>query len=137
MANDSLDPIIREEIEKRMAASSLPPISICLRGFANQVEADKVGGPARIYLQLFGAFLNLERLEAVTIAHDYDAALGALDTGTGRTQAATRDGFAVGTAMRVRLLRDGRPKAQLCFYSDCASYSVVAHHPNSNMYVSL
>jgi hypothetical protein len=39
-------------------------ISTSLRGFENQVEADKVEAPALGLLRLLGGYLNLERLEA-------------------------------------------------------------------------
>ena len=82
--NDCADQQVREEIQKRLASSTCVVNSICLRGFANQAEADKVGAPVLGCLRLLGGYLNLERLHAVTVAFDYAAALAAIETGTDR-----------------------------------------------------
>src|SRR3989442_3150063 len=71
------------EIERLLAASTLPTnLSMHLLGFQSKEDAEEVAGIVGSFLRLFGTFLNLERLDAVTVAYDYDTALKEVDRGT-------------------------------------------------------
>jgi len=110
------DTLSETEIEKLLASSTLPPnISICLGGFQTETDANEVGMLVGGFLRLFGTYLNLERLDGVTVAYDYKAALAGIQRGANCSQelAATNDRFAVGVAMAVPVLRDGKPKSHL------------------------
>ncbi len=110
------DTVSETEIEKLWASSTLPTnLSICLRGFQTETDAHEVGKLIGGFLRLFGSFLNLERLDAVTVAHDYNTALADIQRGANCSQelTATNDRFAVGVAMAVTVLRDGKPNSHM------------------------
>jgi hypothetical protein len=91
--------------------SSLRQINATMPGFASEEEARKVGDIVFSFLHQFGKFLDLERLDAVTIAFDYDDALSQVKQGFVRetTLTKTQDEFAVGVAMTPVVMRDGKP----------------------------
>jgi hypothetical protein len=112
----STDELTPERISELMTSSTLPAnLSICLRGFEDKDQANVFGQSVGCFLKLFGTVLNLDRLEGVTVARDYDAALASIDSGTGtQTQStATNDTFARGVAMAVRVLRQGQVKCHI------------------------
>jgi hypothetical protein len=102
-----------EELLKR--PSSLREISATMRGFASEQEAREIGDAVFSFLRLFGTFLDLERLDAVTIAFDYDAALAEVERGLGPEKKLTKthDEFAVGVAMTPTVMRNGKPYAHM------------------------
>ena len=77
-------------------------------GFSTEEEARELANEVFAFLKVFGTYLDLERLEAVTIAFDYAHALAEIDRG-GFNEALTptRDDVAVGVAMAARVLREG------------------------------
>ena len=91
--------------------SSLRKIGATMRGFAREEEAREIGNLVFSFLHQFGKFLDLERLDAVTIAFDYDEALSQVKQGLVRetTLTKTQDEFAVGVAMTPVVMRDGKP----------------------------
>jgi hypothetical protein len=94
---------------------TLPPFSAHLRGFESDEQAHEVWGEVLNLLNVFGRFWNLERLHAVTLAADYNAALAEIDrgTGTGHVVTATKDDIAIGVAMAVSVLVEGAPRSHL------------------------
>jgi hypothetical protein len=124
------DEITIEELLKR--PSSLPAIGATMRGFPTEAEAREVGNSVLCFLQVFGTYLNLERLGAITLAYDYADALAQVDTG-GLPQAPfrTQDDIAVGIAMAVTVLRDGIPKMHMVLN---AGYLSALRNPNDPNY---
>lgn len=95
--------------------SSLPEISAEMRGFASEQEAREVGGVLLGLLRVFGTFLNLEKLIAVTVAFNYDQALAEIHHGfpSNKKLTKTQDDFATGVAMAATVLQDGKPFSHL------------------------
>jgi hypothetical protein len=95
--------------------SSLRNIGTTMRGFGSEQEAHEIGSIVLGFLSEFGRFLDLERLDTVTIAFDYDVALAEVERGFGtqRTLAKTKDEFAVGIAMTPTVMRNGQPYSQM------------------------
>jgi hypothetical protein len=96
-------------------SSTMPDVRITLRAFATQADATQVGEIVGAWLRILGAFFSLKRLDGVTVAYDYDQALAELDKGFGsqKISTATRNEFAVGIAMAVTVLRNGKPRSHL------------------------
>ena len=81
------------DIHELLRTSTTPDVRISLRGFSSEAGAKEMGEIVGIWLRILGACLNLERLEGVTVAYDYDAALAEIDRGISvrNPLAATRD----------------------------------------------
>jgi hypothetical protein len=110
------DDEIVEELLKR--PSSLPQIAATMRGFSKEEEARDLANVVFGYLRVFGTYLDLERLEAVTIAFDYADALAQIDRGSVKpVLTPTHDGLAVGVAIAAPVFRDGRPCSHLVLRS--------------------
>ena len=103
--------------------STVPPgLDICLRGFADQNEAQSVGRLVGDGLRLLGQSLNLGGLEGVIVAHDYDEALASIDRGTETSAPLTRtnDDRATGMAMAPAVLRNGVVKHYIVLEANLA-----------------
>jgi len=114
--NHGSNELSEERITKLLASSTVPSnLPICLRGFESEEQANEVGRAVGSFLQLFGTVLNLGKLNGVTVAYDYDAALSTVETGTVKPNQlrATNDSFARGVAMAIRVLRDGQVKCHI------------------------
>lgn len=83
--------------------------------FGSEAEARELWDTMFAFLQVFGASLNLEGLDAVTVADDYVSALAGIDRGFVTTQAPspTRDEFGAGFAMSVPVIREGVLKTHI------------------------
>ncbi len=114
-AQPPADALSDAEIERLLAASTLPTnYSMHLLGFQTKEDAEKLAGVVGAFLRLFGTFLNLERLDAITVAYDYDTALKEVDRGTTCQElTATNDTFARGVAMTVRVLHESQVKCHI------------------------
>lgn len=101
-----------EEIDN--LPTTMPPISIQMRGF-EKTDADEIGAIIYFYIQSLGKFINLERLEAVTVAHDYVETLAAINHGfpSQHVLTPTRDKYGTGIAMTATVLRDGQPRSHI------------------------
>jgi hypothetical protein len=124
-----------EELLKR--PSTLPDVQISLRSFEKEDQARELGNTVGIFLRLFGTFLDLERLDAITIAFDYEDALAEVDLGVPSSAALTptRDEFATGIAMAVTVIRDGRPKAHLVLDANFLMALTKENDPNFQLAV--
>ena len=114
LGGDDLD--LKALLEK----STLPPdIGIHVDGRYQWTKFGKCGRLRSAFLKYFGAFLNLEGLEAVTIADDYTGALAQVERGfeTTRTLTPSNDEFGTGLAMSVPVFRDGRLKTHIVLHS--------------------
>ena len=94
---------------------TLPTFPASLRGFESEEQAREIWEHIANLLNVFGRMWNLERLHAVTVAADYNAALAEVDygTGSGNVPTATQDDIAVGIAMAVSVLVEGVPRTHL------------------------
>ncbi|TIP04552.1 MAG: hypothetical protein E5X72_10705 [Mesorhizobium sp.] len=105
------------------AKITLPPqtapanLSFAMRAFASIEDANRVAHKLASYIRLLSSMINLERLDGVTVAYDYDAALAELDRGVEglRRLARSNDDQLVGVAMSPAVLRDGKVKVHLVF----------------------
>ncbi len=113
--NTPADALSDAEIEQLIASSTLQAnLSMHLLGFQTKEDAKKLADIVGSFLRLFGTFLNLERLDAVTVAYDYGTALKEVDRGTVCQElTATNDTFAIGVSMAVRVLRQGQLKCHI------------------------
>ncbi|MCI0623838.1 MAG: hypothetical protein L0387_19635 [Acidobacteria bacterium] len=105
-----------------LKSSTIPPVRVTARGFQTNEEAKKVGETVGAVLWMIGSIINLERLEGVTVAYDYDEALTELDRGfesTAQLQR-TRDDVAIGAAMAAPVMREGQVKAHLFIHGAIA-----------------
>jgi hypothetical protein len=92
---------------------------ISLRGFDNEERARRFGHVVGHAVQHISRMINLERLDGVTIASDYDDALAQLDRGYSSTRPLQRtsDERLLGVAMAPAVLRNGTVKGHMLFYA--------------------
>ena len=103
----------------------LPPptaptnFTVALQGFSNREDADRFGNTIAMTVQSISCIMNLERLDGITVAFDYDNALIQLDRGFNATIPLTRtnDGRLVGVGMAATVLRGGTVKAHLVLHA--------------------
>src|ERR1035438_9556181 len=98
--------------------------------YPSEEEARKVGETVLFFLKVFGAFLQLDGLEVVTVADDYNAALAKIERGfeTNAPLTPTNDEFGTGTAMAVPVLRNGAIKTHIVMYSGLARALTLPDH---------
>jgi hypothetical protein len=90
--------------------------NFCMRGFASEEEAHKLGRPLWRTVHEIGRYIDLQRLDGVTVGCDYDDALASVDRGIEGLRPLSRsDGDVVGIAMSPAVLRDGVVKVHLVF----------------------
>jgi hypothetical protein len=117
---------------------SLPEVGITMRGFSSTEGAEEIGNLFLCFLRMYGTYLNLERLEAVTIAYDYAEALAAVDRGGfSGVLTPTQDSIAVGVAMAVDVLRDQTPKKHLVFNARFVTALQNSEDPNHDLAVHI
>ncbi len=133
------DALSDTEIERLIASSTLPTnLSMHFLGFQSKEDAEKLADILGSFLRLFGTFLNLERLDAVTVAYDYDTALKEVDRGTVCQElTATNDTFARGVSMAVRVLREGQVKCHLVVAADLMNYLLQPSNTNYKLAIGL
>lgn len=92
-------------------------ISFSMQGFQDDAEATAMANAIASYIRSISRYINLERLDGVTVAHDYDDALLGLDRGVEGLRPLTRsnDDQLVGVAMAPAVLRDGAVKVHMVF----------------------
>ncbi len=108
-----------------MSDQSLPPptapenIGVSLRGFADEVSARRFGDLIAVTVRSISQYMSLERLDGITVAHDYDEALAQLERGFQPSRPLTRTSTdeISGVAMAPAVIRDGVVKAHLVFYA--------------------
>ncbi|PZU05996.1 MAG: hypothetical protein DI605_20515 [Sphingomonas sp.] len=99
----------------------LPPatapdtISLSMRAFALADAADRLGNKIAAYVRMLSRAIDLSRLDGLTIAYDYDAALAELDRGVEglRTLTRSNDDQLIGIGMAPAVLRDGVVKVHI------------------------
>jgi len=104
---------------------ALPPptapesIDVSLRGFEDKATAERFGHVIADAVRGISRYINLQRLDGITVAFDYDEALAQLDRGYSASKALTRTGTdkLVGVAMSPAVLRNGAVKSHMVFHA--------------------
>lgn len=93
---------------------------VSLQGFQDEAQARKFGHLLANTITEISRYINLERLDGVTVAHDYEAAIRTLDRGfqASRPLARTAEDLMLGVAMMVPVKRDQSIKGHLVFLAD-------------------
>lgn len=91
-------------------------IPVCVRAFDSVEHATDFANLLAEYVRELSRWINLERLDGLTVAHDYAQALLELDRGY-ETSHCLRptDEHAVGVAMTPAVIRDGIVKSHIVF----------------------
>ena len=103
--------------------SPLPPptapknISVSIKNFQSDEHAERFAHVIANTVYTISRLIDLERLDGITVAYNYDDALVQLDRGyqPSRPPSRTSDGHNVGVAMSPAVLRAGVVKAHLLF----------------------
>lgn len=92
-------------------------IGVNLRGFADKTSAERFGNVIADAVRAISCWINLERLDGITVAFDYDEALAQLDRGIQASRPLTRTSTKqlVGVAMTPAVLRNGIVKSHMVF----------------------
>lgn len=110
----------REPEEATLPPASAPDsIPVSLRGFADAAHAERFGHTIANTVRALSRHIDVERLDGITVAFDYDNALAEFDRGYEASRALTRtnDDGLVGVAMTPAVMRNGVVKAHLVFYA--------------------
>jgi len=105
--------------------ADLPPatapenISVSLRNFDSHERAENFGHVIANCVRTISRYIDVERLDGITVAFDYDAALAELDRGfePRHPLRRTADDMNLGIGMAPSVLRKGVVKAHLLFYA--------------------
>ena len=94
-------------------------ISVTARAFEDTVTATRVAHSVAYAVRDISRYIDLSRLDGITVAYDYDVALAELDRGYQATRPLTRtaDDRVLGVAMAPAVLRDGAVKGHLVFHA--------------------
>jgi hypothetical protein len=101
-----------DDLPPPTAPDSLP---FSMRGFATVDDANRIANHLASYIRLISRCVDLSRLDGVTVAYDYDAALAELDRGVEglRTLARSNDDQLIGVGMAPAVIRDGTVKVHV------------------------
>ncbi len=107
-----------EDLPEPSAPESFP---VSARGFADATEAEDFARYIALTVRLISQYMDLSRLDGITVAFDYDDALAELDRGYEPSRPLTRTSGdrMIGVAMAPAVIRDGVVKAHLVF---CAPF---------------
>jgi len=102
-----------------------PPVSaperihVSLRNFSDKAAAERFGGVIAGCVREISRYVDLERLDGITVAYDYDDALAQLDRGftPSRQRTRTNDERLIGVAMAVPVMRSGIVKSHPVFFA--------------------
>ena len=105
--NDQFD-----ELPPPTAPASIP---FSMRNFANADDANRIANKLASYVRLISRWIDLSRLDGVTVAYDYDAALEELDRGVEglRTLRRSNDDQLIGVGMAPSVIRNGMVKVHV------------------------
>lgn len=94
-------------------------IPVSARGFGDVETATRAANSIAGAVRAVSRYIDLSRLDGITIAYDYDAALAELDRGFETTRPLTKtiDDRVLGVAMAPAVWRDGLVKGHLVFYA--------------------
>lgn len=75
-------PLDQEPVDPGLPPQTVPKnISVRLDGFAESTFGEECGHALADYVRLISRLINLDRLDGITVAYDYDSALATLDRG--------------------------------------------------------
>jgi len=101
---------------------ALPPTTIpanlglTVKGFNDPKVAKQFGRSVLEAVSVFGSFMDLSRLDGITVAMDYDAALAEIDRGMDGLRPLSRSNTEMqGVAMSPAVMRDGEVRTHLIF----------------------
>jgi hypothetical protein len=99
---------------------SISSVNVASRGFANEDSAKHIGHVVGTWVCELSRYIDLARLDGVTIAHDYNIALAELDRGFLPTKplTPTHDDLVLGVAMTPAVMRVGVVKAHMVFSAE-------------------
>lgn len=110
--------------ETELPTPSIPEgYNICLRGFADEDVARKLGNDVGNYLRSLSRFIDVSNLDGLTVAYDYAQALLELDRGYETTRQLTASsGDAIGVAMTPSVIRNGKLRSHIVINGGLAEY---------------
>ena len=93
------------------------PVAAC--GFETTEHAERFATTIGHMVYFLSSYIELDRLDGITVAHDYDKALAQLDRGYKSESPLKRtlSGNTIGLAMAPAVLRDGVVKGHLVFFA--------------------
>jgi len=119
--------------------SQLPPptvpenLSLNLQGFASREDAERLGHVLANTVRDISRYIDVSRLDGISVAFDYNAALAQLDRGyqSSRPLSRTSDDLNIGVAMTPAVLRAGVVKAHIVL---CAPLVLPLEWPSDDHY---
>lgn len=114
-----MDASTTEEQEPQPPPTVPDKFSVNLRGFPNDAATREFGEFLGGVVSWISRWINVERLDGITVAYDYNEALANLNRGfqTSMPLVATSDNEIIGVAMTPAVFRDGVVKAHIIFYA--------------------
>src|SRR4051812_32028616 len=108
-----------DEEQVRPPESAPANIPVTPKEFDTAEHASSFGHTIAYAVREISRYINLERLDGITVAFDYDQALADVDGGfdVSRPLRRTSDDKLIGVAMAVPVLRDSTPKSHLVFHA--------------------
>jgi len=105
-----------DDPESEYSKPTAPGFQVHLLGF-NEEDAQKFGNFIGETIIQVSCYIDLERLDGVTVAYEFDKALASLDRGyqSSRSLTRTENERLLGVAMAPAVLRDGIVKSHLMF----------------------
>lgn len=107
-----------EDDLEELPPSTVPlPLSVNVRGFTDGEIGERLGYAVAEVISVVGSYIDVSKLDGVTIACDYDQALAELDRGLEGLRPLTRSDTEEmqGVAMSPAVMRDGEVKTHLVF----------------------
>lgn len=104
-----------EDIDDLPPPTAPESIPFSMRNFATEEGATHTANKLASYIRLISRSLDLSRLDGVTVAYDYDAALAELDRGVEglRPLSRSNDDQLIGVGMAPAVIRDGVVKVHI------------------------
>ncbi|GGF70921.1 hypothetical protein GCM10011332_26140 [Terasakiella brassicae] len=105
--------------EKQLVETAPENIPVALKGFEDEAQAKDLGHVVAYVVRSISRYMDLERLDGITIAFDYDEALASLDRGydASRLLNCTTTEEISGVAMAPVVIRDGVIKSHMVFHA--------------------
>lgn len=107
-----------ESVFDDLPPSTMPSdVPFCVKGFHDEEVGKRLAYAVADVIRVVGSFIDLTKLDGVTIACDYDEALTELDRGIDGLRPLTRSNTEEmqGVAMTPAVMRDGIVKSHLVF----------------------
>lgn len=114
-----MDDVVPQNEEELPLATIPLGLCVSVRGFSDDASARQFGELLGDVVSLISRRIDLERLDGITVAFDYDEALASLDRGFNATRPLTKSHSdkILGVAMTPVVVRDGVVKAHMVFHA--------------------